>query len=67
VTWVIRKFMGGTAQLLSCSFVTKNASENVRKVRDTREIYGGVGRYRGGSFVTKSAGENVRKVTTRAS
>ena len=32
MTWVIRKFMGGTAQLLSCSFVTKNASENVRKV-----------------------------------
>jgi len=31
VTWIIRKFMGGTAQLLSCSFVTKNASENVRK------------------------------------
>ena len=36
VTWVIRKFMGGTAQLLSCSFVTKNASENVRKVTTLR-------------------------------
>merc|ERR1712146_502273 len=31
VTWMIRKFVGGTAQHISCKFVTSGANEQVRK------------------------------------
>jgi AP-4 complex subunit mu-1 len=31
VTWLIRKFVGGTPQMISCKFVTQGPNDNVRK------------------------------------